>query len=175
MHNARVAVALAGVLALVTAVNAAEDTPQLEPGTRVRVESATAQERLVGRLLGLDEESLNLQVEDEEEPRLLPREDITALAVSRGRRSRGWGALIGAGIGIAFGAAMGLGAWKDADDYPGWMESAMRAFFLAPIGALFGLAMPPGERWEDMPLDNVRLSVGPVPGRGASVFLTVGF
>lgn len=45
----------------------------------------------------------------------------------------------------------------------------------AIIGALVGLAIPPGERWKDVPLDKVRVSVRVVPGRGAGVFLTVGF
>jgi len=179
MQYSRVAIALAGALALVTAVSAAEDTPQLEPGARVRVESATAQERVVGQLLGLNEKSLNLQVEDEEEPRLLLREDITALAVSGGRRSRGRGALIGAGTGIALGALIGLAAGDDPEDV--WIgfsagEKALGAgVLLGSIGALIGLAVSPGERWENVPLDDVRVSLGPVPGRGVGVFVTVAF
>jgi hypothetical protein len=46
---------------------------------------------------------------------------------------------------------------------------------MAPVGALIGLAIPPGERWRDVPLDSVEVSLRPVPGRGAGVFVTVAF
>lgn len=175
MQYARALVAFAVVLTPSATVGAAEDAQQLSPGDRVRVEVSTAEERLVGRLLVLDDKHLDLQVEGEDEPRIFAREDITALAISGRRRSRGWGALIGAGAGVALSLALSLDEWRDADDYPGWTGFAIRANLLVPIGAVIGLVASPGERWEDVPLDSVRVCIHPVRGRGAGVFLTVGF
>lgn len=175
MQHARVLVVLAVVLVPSATVGVAKDAQQLSRGDRVRVEVSTAEERLVGRLLVLDDKHLNLQVEGEDKPRIFPREDITALAVSGGRRSRGWGVLIGAGAGLALSVALGLDEWKNADDYPGWMAIAIHACFIVPIGAAIGLVVPPGERWENVLPEDIRVSIGPVRGGGAEASLTVGF
>lgn len=175
MQRARAVIGFAGVFTLCVTVAPAEDAPQPVAGSRVRVEVSTAEERLVGRLLALDDKHLNLQVEDEKEPRIFSREDITALAVSGGRRSRGRGALIGAGVAVALGAVIGVASWHDADDYSPNMLAMFLAYVAAPIGALIGLAIPPGERWKDVPLDTVQVSVRAVPGRGGGVFVAVGF
>jgi hypothetical protein len=174
--------ALAGVFAFSARVGVAEETPQLAAGSRVRVEASTEEGRLVGSLLALDDRNLNLQVEDEMGPRIFPREDVTALAVSGGRHSRGRKALIVGGVCAAVGAIIGVATASEPDpdnmfDVSWSKAQGVRggALFLGSIGALIGLALPPGERWEDVPLDTVRLSVRPVPGRGAGVFLSVGF
>jgi hypothetical protein len=101
MRDARVAL-VAAVLSFAAAAVLAGDTSPLAPGTRVRVEVSHAAEKIAGRLLALDDENLSLQVENAREPRVYRREHITALAVSRDRRSRGRGALIGGGIGAAW-------------------------------------------------------------------------
>jgi len=172
-------VAFVGVLFFVTAVGMAENSPQLTPGSRVRVKVSAEQEQLVGKLLTLDDKNLSLRVEDEMEPRILPREQITGLAVSTGRRSRGRGALIGGGIGAAVGAAIGIATADESSGFgPSWSSgegALVGAVLIGSIGALIGLAIPPGERWKDMPLNGVRLTLRPVPGRGAGVFLSVAF
>jgi hypothetical protein len=164
-----------GISLLMTATAVAEEAPTLAPGARVRVTVTTQEKRVVGQLVSLDEKSLSVRLKDEDAPRVYPRTEIESLDISAGRGSRGRGALYGALIG-ALGGAVALAADNSDDSlFTDGEAAAIGALFFAPIGAVVGLAVPPRERWKDVPLEGVRLTVRPVPGRGAGVFVTVSF
>ena len=133
---------------------------------------------LMGTVVAADERRLVLQVSGRSQPVILRREDISAMVVSEWRRTRGKGALMGAGIGAGVGLLMGF---LSGDDPPGWFaftageKAVMLAVALAPIGVLVGLAVPPAERWREVPTDRIRLSLAPARGGGAAVSLRLAF
>ena len=89
----------------------------------------------------------------------------------------------GAGIGLLIGAATGaVIGFASGDDGPGWFsftaeeKAALGAVGLGGLGAVIGLiagAASSGERWEEVPLNRLRVSFGPQRdgrfGFGASV------
>jgi hypothetical protein len=134
----------------------------------------TGRDRLIGKVLAFDDKTLTLQITGQADPTLLRRGDITTVAVSSGRRSRGKGALIGAGVGA--GASMVMGLTGDPEGFVTPAGAAvLSAIVLVPLGALFGQGITPSERWKDVPLDRIRLSVHPVRGRGLGVSLALAF
>ena len=173
LRPCRRVVVVFGVLALATSGALAGDAPQVGPGSRVRVKVSTEKTRLVGTVLALDDNRLNLRIEDEAAPRVFAREEIVDLDVSAGRRSVGKRALLGAGFGAGTGALMGFAATGDSED--GWAFAAAGAVYIGAAGALIGMLAIPGEKWRDVPLENVRLSLYLVPGRGVGLSLTVDF
>ena len=127
----------------------------------------------------------------------LALDPVTKLEVSRGRKSfgAGRGALIGGLVGAASGAIIGAANYEepppcvpkalfDCSDFLGWDRVSPTAAQAAvqwaafgavagyAIGRLLGSAMKT-ERWEEVPLDRLRLSLGPQRdgrlGLGASV------
>ena len=172
-------VAFVGSLSLAAAVALADDTVPLASGSRVRVTVPTGGGQLVGTVLALDDKNLTLQVSGKTDTTVLLREDITQLEVSAGRRSRGRGALIGAGIGAGIGGLIGLASGND--DRSSFIrltaveKALIAAVVFAPIGALIGVAVPPAERWKELPKDRIRLSFVRVRGRGAGVSLAFVF
>ncbi len=81
----------------------------------------------------------------------------------RARMGAGIGLLIGAFSGAFIGLASG-------DDPPGFLsftaeeKAALGAFVFGGLGGVIGLiagTASPGERWEDVPLNRLRVSVGP--------------
>jgi hypothetical protein len=172
-------VGLVGAFLLLVTLATADEAPPLGAGTRVRVKVSNGQGRLVGGLLALDNERLTLQMVTEKAPRVFPRADVTALAVSAGRRSRGRGALLGAGVGAVVGAVIGFAGGDDPDVNEGGLTASENAVegagIFGAMGALIGLALPPGERWKEVPLDRVRVSLLPVRGRGVRVSVVVPF
>ena len=172
-------VAFVGVLSLAAAVALADNTVQIASGTRVRVTVPTGGGQLVGTVLTLDDKNLTLQVLGKPDTTVLLRQDITQVEVSAGRRSRGRGALNGAGIAAGFGGLMGLVSGNDDASSFIRLTAAEKALILAvvfaPIGALIGVAVRPAERWKELPKDRIRLSFVPVGERGVAVSLAFGF
>ena len=164
-------------LAMPTAAALAQEPSEVIPGTRVRITAPTvAEKRLVGTITAWGPE--NLTVTSEKGPIVLPRGAVSRLEVSRGRKSRGRGALVGAGIGVGAGV---VGGFAHGSDPPG-LVSFNASFYAfgygilgAAAGALIGLAITPGERWEELPSTRFRVSVAPVRGHGLGVFLTLAF
>jgi hypothetical protein len=178
MQCGRLGALVVGCILLTTSATA-DETPPLAAGTRVRVQMSNERQRLVGRVFALDNDSLTLQVEKEEAPRVLPRAQVSALAVSAGRRSRGRLALLGAGVGVVVGAVIGFAGGDDPNVDEGGLTAGENAVegagIFGAIGALIGLAVPPGERWKEVPLDRVRVSLLPIRGRGIGVSVVVPF
>jgi hypothetical protein len=166
-------------LAVPTAAAVAQEPPEVTPGTRVRISAPTvAKKHFVGTITAWDPE--NLTMTSDKGPIVLPRGAVSRLELSRGRKSRGRKALLGAGIGAAAGALVGF---AHGSDPPGSSIVAFDAGTYAltfgalgaAAGALIGVAITPGERWEELPPTRFRVSVGPVRGHGLGVSLTMAF
>lgn len=149
----------------------AQSLGRLEPGARVRLlADVVAPEPVVGILVALDGDTMALRLDGRDEVARVPRESLGKLEVSRGRRSRGRGARMGALVGFAIGAIAVLATPCDADcwDMRGAGVAVLGAAG-AGLGATIGLAIPPGERWESVPIT----SLGVLPGRHGQVRMSV--
>jgi hypothetical protein len=166
-------VALLGTLLLLapfTEVRGQEQPLRVPSGSRVRV---TVSQRDTGRVVGVvvrfRSESLVVRT-GESKLAVVPFPSITRLQVSRGRDTRP--VIIGASIGALAGAIVGALAAStpecppldlSPECFPG-VNQAGAALVGAALGALtLGLVAKAvgGERWEDIPLDRLRVSVAP--------------
>jgi precorrin-6x reductase len=157
----------------------AKDVEPLSSGARVRVSLAGTGGKHVGTLLVLDDQNVTLRVADRLNGVVVPRSDIARLAVSTGHGSRGknalWGMLIGAGAGAVIGIAGGATGDSSEKTKSAVESGLVLAFLGAPVGGLLGAAIPPGERWKDVPLDRVRVGVGRAGKRSVTIFATLTF
>jgi hypothetical protein len=107
------------------------------------------------------------------------RADITSVAVSEWRRTRGKTALIGAGIGAGTGVLVGFGLGDDPREFPIVFTAPQKALvlgvLLGSVGALIGVAVPPGERWREVPADHIRVGLSPLRGSGAAISLGLAY
>lgn len=173
----------------------AQEPPQ--PGQRVRIthecrtrtpvtrQVTTLCRRQAGRLLEVRADSITLAVGDQ--PAGYRIGDLTRLELSRGRRSR-WlaGGLVGSAIGgVAAFAVLNGGGSKSLcnqsqnQDAVAFSECVGLAalFGMVPgfgLGALVG-AVARSERWEEVPVSRLRLSVGPDPAARYRLAVSVGF
>jgi hypothetical protein len=148
------------------------EDPPLTVGSKVRLRTP-AIGRVRGVVIEVKEAFLHVHTDDQGSVRV-PRETISELEVSAGRRRRAMkGMLIGAAIG---GAVSALGEYVQ----PGRsMPSSDRAEVIgagvasgATIGAATGFFIK-SERWRSVPLERVRLSVAPRRKGGISLSLSV--
>lgn len=157
----------------------AQEPPAASPvtvGTKVRIRApSVAKGRVEGMVLEIDEKSLLIGVSKDRVPLRVPRQAITQLDVNAGQRGRVLkGMIIGAGVGAASFTALlaSTDLGPDSGDYAGAVGiGAVGGGILgAGIGALIKT-----DRWSPVPLDRVRLSLGPTRGRGIALSLSVGF
>jgi hypothetical protein len=181
--------ALVGTLVVVAALPGnrvlAQPVPTLETGARVRVVAVAASSKpVIGTIVRVDERMMELRLADRKDLTFVPRAAIKKLEVSRGRRSRGRGALIGALIGGALGAIAVLatpGQSCEPSSNPwsciGGISKGEGALALgglgAGLGALVGLVIPPAEKWTPVPMAQV--SVAPGRQRRIQVSLSLAF
>ncbi len=142
----------------------------LQPGDRVRVSAAHAQ--LYRSACTVLELRLDTLVVDRGGALALPLGSITALDVSRGRKSY---TLLGAGIGFAVGfiplyALCQAGSCGDMDDGVtaccleiGTMAGALGGL----VGGLIGSVKH--DQWEEVPLDRLRVSIVPHRNKGIAI------
>ncbi len=133
---------------------------QPEPGSRVRVTAPDiGVDKSVGRCLELSDGSMQFAPESGAVPVTIPFVSMTGLQVSRGRKSsvrKGalWGGLIGGAVGVAIGASM------EVEDFgtEGFALAGVVAGAVigAPIGAFIKT-----ERWDEIPLDRLPVSLAP--------------
>ena len=129
---------------------------------------------LVGQVVATDDGLLTLRVADGTGRVIVRRQDITSMALSEGRASRGKGALVGAVVGAGVGVLAGYAA---GDDPPGWFaftagqKAAAFALLLTPIGTLIGLVAPREERWTELRPDRIGLNLTSVRGSEATISL----
>jgi hypothetical protein len=197
----RRAVAVGALLLVAVApLASAGDAPRFVPyGTKVRVtlcspapipvsrgaaapRTRLVRERIVGTLVRVERETLVVNDRKERLDFAIPIASVGTLDVSHGRRTRaGKGALIGLGTGAAAGVATALIVCADGEcsgsgigDVTGWVAGAFGiggALAGLGVGALVGGRIHP-ERWERVPLGDLRLGLAPTRGRGACLSLS---
>jgi hypothetical protein len=152
-----------------------EDVPlqqSLTPGMRVRILAPDlSPSKVIGTIEQVSDDSVTLGIPGRNEPVSILRQKIARLDVSEGPRSRGVDATIGALIGAAIAAAgcahansSGQGHIVSTGEVAG-----VCALFGSGIGALIGVAIPPGERWKEMSAGRYRVSFAPRLDHGADL------
>ncbi len=165
----------------------ADQSTRIAPGNWVRVTTATEATGKLTTIQGVveavDETTLVLRGSP---PIAIPRQAITSLDLRKRGSRKGAGLLIGAlaggAIGYGIGAATsgpgcqggetGLAHLCTLDD----VGKPVGAFLGAAGGAILGLVLAPGARWErNLPLDRVQVSLGPTRGRGIRLSVSLAF
>jgi hypothetical protein len=176
--------AVAGLAFALSDPAAAQDASPLGPGVRVRVSVAASGDRLKGTVQAVDQDLLSV-ISDDHQLVKIPRSNITRLETGWGRKGnarKGFiiGGLIGVGAGLIACAVSEENDFDDFDDfhyhdYEGCEGAEWAGIPIAAgavyggLGALIGHFIK-SERWVEMPIDKVRLAVGPAPrGWGLSV------
>ena len=164
----------------------AQSIPDLEVGSRVRlVAAAVSPQPLIGTIVRLDATTLELQTADRKQPTLVPRDALTKIEISLGRRSRTRGVLVGALVGAAIGVIAVLATPEEPcqpSDILGCpafgISQGEGAVYIGGVGAvsgaLIGSLIPPGERWKAATA-GPRVSVGPAHKGGVQISLSFGF
>jgi len=126
----------------------------------------------------LNEATLTLQRQGGKETLQVPRGAITTIETSWHRSRKGKGAGIGALVGLGTAVALGLAVGTNCGNVPELEplldalctskgeSAAVLAILIVPAGALLGLAVAPGEKWN--PSSLARLSVRITPARGGA-------
>jgi hypothetical protein len=176
----------AAPLVLLASLAAAHALPAQTPapvaeGERVRFRAAGFQGRPQGTVVERDAGSLTIRLKDAADPVRVRLDAFERLEVARGhKRHFATGAAVGFVPGFAFGFVAG-GALGCDDQGPecsalgdalavGCVLGAMSA----AVGGLVGLLIK-SDRWERVTSGPVRVSVVPLPRRGVSVALSIGF
>ncbi len=171
------------VLATPPAIALGEDPAAgtLLEGDRVRLEAPSmGPTRVVGQVLAAREDGLRLTLADGREVQVSPV-DIRQLEVARGLRSR---TVEGAAIGALAGATVLLGALiADRgvcdEDLGGCEAYGTFAVIGAASGTLLGAligSQVKTDRWERIPQpQRAMLRIGPTPGKGVAVSLSIAF
>ena len=165
MRHATFLVAVLAFVPLATAT--AQELPPVKVGDRVRV-TAPGVHRLEGPVLLLTTDSLVMRFEYGAPNRLaIPLASVTRLELSMPGASRaGQGALTGLAIGGGGGAIVAVTVCAGSfylEDAAGLCVLAGAVIFGAGgalVGAIIG-DMTTGTRWEEVPLDRLRLQVAP--------------
>jgi hypothetical protein len=173
MRAARLLLALSALVSLDSL--SAQRQPTIHAGARVRISAPSEGYRgLIGTVSGYDGGDIVIKPGNEQSSVSVPLTSITTFKRSRGLKSNaGQGALIGSIVGGAFGALFAAATYRECVG-EGWdclmhPESAGQAAVYggtilgllgAGIGALIG-ANEKTERWEEVPLDQVRVSIVP--------------
>ncbi len=148
----------------------AQDAVSPLPGARLRVTArAVAPQPIVGSLGEITEREMILAVSASDRIRV-PRAGMERVEWSRGRHGNALkGLLFGAAIGAVFVAVAGCsGETCSTEDYLLFAASG------AGLGALPGAgvgALVKTERWSELPVPNLRVTVGPIPNQGVGVRL----
>ena len=163
----------------------AQQAPPIETGSRIRVTAPTVgADKLAGVCVEADATRIRVQVDDQAAPMTISLTDVTRLEVSQGRKSNALkGLLIGSIVGVSTGAILGLAASLTESsenpcegNAPACAAGGAAAFGVT--GALVGLgigALTKSERWEDVPLDRLRVNIVPLRDGRFALGLSVAF
>ena len=192
MHAPRSALLVAALL-LTTSVDLfAQQEPPVVVGDRVRV-SWLGNAPMVCNVRAFKADTLVVDVEDLSAPLELPITLVKKVEVSRQRSNAGRGALTGGLIGAAVGSIFGVLVWSDSPSNPctgslfsnepctvDWGPEAVPVFagILGGVGAGVGLligAASHSERWQEVPLERLEVSLTPNGRRALAVSVSVAF
>ncbi len=183
------------LLALLSAVQGrAEETNSVATGDRVRVLAPRVAERsIIGTLLGTKGDDLILDAAGSPDRVVVPRAAIAKLEVSRGRRSRASGALVGGIVGAAAGGIIVAAAHKKSplhcpsSDFGCALGAAMGEslvevgsvvgglFVGAVVGSLAGVAVSPREKWQIVSTERLSISLAAPGPHAAGVTISMRF
>lgn len=176
------ALALLTLACLFSSVSAAGEDASLDlsltPGMRVRILAPDiSPSRVIGTIRTVNRESVTIDAPGRAEPVSVLREKIARLDVSQGSRSRGVDAAIGAGIGAGVGLAVGAaaGSKQKGQIVSGDAVAGACVLFGALIGTVIGAAIPPGERWNEMPATRYRVGFAPRLDHGLNLAVALQF
>jgi len=158
----------------------AQQGPPIETGSRIRVTApALGVDKLVGTSVEVDATRIRVQADDQAAAMTISLTEVTRLEVSQGRKSN---ALAGLGIGFLGGAAIGGLVAMQFDEEGGDSSQGQYFLFGAVVGgAAFGAigagigALVKTERWEEVPLDRLRVSIVPLRDGRLALGLSVAF
>ena len=159
----------------------AQEPPPIEPGARVRVTARDfGLEKSVGTCLSLSQGAMAFEREGLS-PLTIAVVSITGLEISRGRKSNDVkGALVGAWFGVTAGALLGA-VWQSEHEYD-CPEKALcigvGAAALGVTGLIIGFTVGTfikSERWEEVPLDRLRVNIVPLRDGRFALGLSVEF
>ena len=158
----------------------AQGPPSLAPGTRIRVTAPGAgANKLVGTFVGARTDTLLVRTRPGWTPQSIPLASVTRLDMSRGRKSlAGAGAGIGGVIGAVSGAVVGAASCADAFLADPAQCALAGGLVVGAGGALLGAvvgALGKTDRWEEVPLDRLRVSFAPQRDGRFGLRLSVGF
>jgi hypothetical protein len=151
------------------------------PGLRVRVRGAG--QPMVGDVVAVDSESIDIRLARERRVVRVPRQQLTRIETLRGRKSAaGTGALVGLIPAAAFGGLLGYGFYRafceGCSDSPAPAMARGAVIVGAPgalLGAIVGAAVRT-DRWEDIPAGRWKPRISFEPSRrGARVALSFRF
>ena len=158
---------IAAVLLLINSVQSL-DAQTLSAGERVRATIEEQSGKLTGTLEEWGSDTLYVVPDGASQDvpaRAISLSTLSRLEISKGLRSNaGKGALIGGGIGLLVGGGMSIIAGSTVDtevtstDYLAF--TGLVTLGGAGLGALIG-ALTKSERWEEFPLDRLRLGIAP--------------
>jgi hypothetical protein len=180
MIRSTLTLAIVSTFLVASEARAAEE-PGASPvtvGTKVRILAPTVVAgRVEGTVAEMDAKSLLISV-DNGTPVRVSRQAITQLEVSTGRHRKALkGMIIGAGIGavvfqlnVSNNCQNSIGSCTTSHAAAAGVGALAGGAWGAGIGALFS-----GDRWSAVPLERVRVSLAPTPGRGVALALSVGF
>lgn len=138
----------------------------ITPADRVRIQTVQDPERVpaplrgkfVGSITDISAGKITVMLEGGQ-PAVVHNTLVVGLEKSVDRGSRAThtfaGALIGAAVGAAIGAISAQGNSGDFIDFKPHEMAAIGAIYLAPVGALIGVALPAGLGWQTVPLESV--------------------
>ncbi|UCF21029.1 MAG: hypothetical protein JSU87_06470 [Gemmatimonadota bacterium] len=188
MNAPRIVLPIALLLIAASSGAQAQDKRTLAAGDRVRLTAPSVSTRqFEGEVVALRPDTLVVDARIWERARMqwrqqeamIPLQSLTALEISRGKKSNvGKGALTGGLIGAGIGLVIGIGAASEDGGFIEFGPEVVPAAAVtvgacgAGIGALIGL-LSPGERWEEVPLDQLRVGPSPVAADGVAVSLSL--
>jgi hypothetical protein len=157
----------------------AQEEPPVAPGDRVRVTVPTNDpDRLVGTVVETGADTCLLAVQNRADTLALSFASVTSLEVSRGQKSH---ELLGGAIGLFVGFLPIYGlchAGSCGDQSEGVEECCLRAGAVGgAIGGLLGVLIGSVrvDQWEEVPLDQLRVSIVPQRRGGLAVSVSVSF
>jgi len=189
MHAPRSALFAAALLLMMSVDLFAQQKPPVMVGERIRV-SWLGNAPMVCTVRAFKADTLVVDVEDLAAPLELPLSLVKKVEVSHQRSNAGRGALTEGLIGAAVGSVNGALVWSDSPSDPcgtsvnpctiDWGPEAVPVFagILGGLGAGVGFligAASHSERWQEVPLDRLEVSLRPVGRRGLAVSLSVAF